>query len=179
MATGWTRPSAPAPDEAGSRAAVPAAPDRVGMNELLGRVLGSVRQGLIVAGPPHPVKFALYRDWDKVVAANPEVIHRRDPGLAIFRGIEIINRLQEADGNKFLFYFSPDRDKKYLKENSILRDAIYGQYMKNSRINYEDHIDLEMQPIFETYDGIHHTIYGNRKIATVLFEDLRRRGWIK
>ena len=36
---------------------------------------------------------------------------------------------------------------------------------------------LGMKPIYETYDGSHHTIAGNRKIAELIFADLKRRGY--
>ena len=55
---------------------------------------------------------------------------------------------------------------------------IFGAYMNSNGISFASHVALRLKPIYETYDGEHQTMYGNRVIAATLLNDLKEQGLI-
>jgi hypothetical protein len=150
---------------------------RTSLSDILVHLIAVARSSRLADGPPLPVKFIPFRDWDQKPYI-PYTFQNRDQGFGYFQGIKLISELQRRHNGKVLFYFSPFYNTRHdLTYLTVLND-IYGTYLTSNGIPFASHAALGLQPIYETYDGEHQTLYGNRAIAAILLNDLREQGLI-
>jgi len=141
---------------------------RVSPQDILTYLLGVERQSIIDDGPPFPVHI----NWGRQFASSSAPFTNPDPDFKYFNGIRLITEHQKRFGGKFLFYFSPIQ---MYRENSAYLQGLeetYGRFLSDHQIPYANHVDLDLKLNLETYDGVHQTIYGNRRIAQTLLQDL-------
>lgn len=124
--------------------------------------------------PPllYPVRYSHYRDW----VQNPSVTRDPDPTFGYFQGFALVADLQKRLGGKMFFFFTPQWDQKDDRAYIHGLDSIYGRYLSQHGIPYANYVPTGLRPIFETYDGVHSTVYGNRRIAGMIYLDLVARG---
>jgi hypothetical protein len=151
--------------------------ERTTLSNILLRLIVLARNSRIADGPPFPVKFIPFRNWE-VKPYVPYTAKHPDEGFGYFQGIKLIAQLQRQHGGKLLFYFSPFYDgRRDLTYINFLND-VFGAYLTDNGIPFASYVALELKPIYETYDGWHQTVYGNRVIAATLLNDLIERGLI-
>jgi hypothetical protein len=135
------------------------------------------RNSRIADGPPLPVKFVAYRNWDEKPYV-PYTFDNQDPGFGYFQGIKLISELQRQHNGKLFFYFSPFYNNRHDLTYITGLNNIFGAYMTSNGIPFASHVALKLKPIYETWDGQHQTMYGNRILAAALLKDLREQGLI-
>ena len=150
---------------------------RTTLSDILVRFIAVARRSRLADGPPLPVKFVPFRDWDQKPYA-PYTFENRDQGFGYFQGIKLISELQRRHNGKVFFYFSPLYNRRHDLIYLTGLNDIYGTYLTSNGIPFASHAALGLQPIYETYDGEHQTLYGNRIVAAILLNDLREQGLI-
>jgi len=164
----------------------PEQPDPVGpkprkatsINDLVANFLGELKSLSPANGMPHPVTFlASYRDFARP-PYSPHLFENPDPDFGYFQGFKLIAEMQRRSGRHFSFFFCPqwDRDTDLDYQNGLAK--IFGAYLQKDGIPFASYVPLKMTPIYETYDGYHHTVLGNRKIAEAIFHDLQTDGML-
>ena len=151
---------------------------RTTLKNVLIRALTIARESFKTDGPPLPVKFSPYRSWD----VKPYVAHsfeNPDPGFAYFQGVTIIAALQKRNGDKFYFYFSPQFDYRHDLAYIEGLNEVFGGYLAGHGIPFSSYVAMDLNPVSETYDGTHQTLYGNRIVARAILKDLRARGLVE
>ncbi len=170
-AHGWQPPAAlPA-----SRAAPATPANAVTLHDLLYGALVNVRRLYHKDGPPEPIEIGRFRDWK---TPHDEAKPIQDPGFGYFQGVTLIGRAQKEDGHALFFYLSPEFDKRADVAYQHAVDGEFGGYLQRADIPYLDLIAMPLTLNVETYDGLHQTVYGNRRIAVQLLQSLRRQGLI-
>jgi hypothetical protein len=169
---GWT----PAPAEPETIDLGPKPRPYTDLNDLIARGLVLLRTRLPVSGMPRPVALApANRDWTEPVY-SPHTFANPDPDFGYFQGFRLIAEMQKKLGKRFSFFFSP----QWVLENDIDYQNglsnVFGAYLKQDDIPFASYVSMKMKPVYETYDGYHHTLQGNRKIAKAIFDDLRHNG---
>jgi hypothetical protein len=151
---------------------------RTSLRDLTVRSLELLRSRLPVSGPPRPTALnPTYRSWAKP-DYTPHSFANPDPDLGYFQGFRLIADMQKRIGKKFAFFFCPqwehDSDIEY--QNGL--SDVFGAYLKQDNIPFASYVSMKMAPIDETYDGYHHTVQGNHKIAKAIFRDLEHDGFL-
>ncbi len=136
-----------------------------------------VARWLTHEGPPRPPEIRTIRRWRHAPDAKQPFVSP-DPDYAYFQGFRLMELMQQAHGGKFLFYYSPQYDKRTDSNYRKGLKEFYGGYLQRHGIPFVSHVALNLRPDYETYDGNHQTTYGNRRIAEALFQDLRGQGWL-
>jgi hypothetical protein len=150
---------------------------RTTLSDILVHFIAVARNSRLADGPPLPVKFVPFRDWDQKPYI-PYTFQNRDQGFGYFQGVKLISELQRRHNGKVFIYFSPFYNTRHdLTYLTALTD-IYGTYLTSNGISFASHAALGLQPIYETYDGEHQTMHGNRVLAAILLNDLTERGLI-
>jgi hypothetical protein len=150
---------------------------RTTLSDILVHFIAVARSSRLADGPPLPVKFVSFRDWGPYPYV-PYTFQNRDQGFAYFQGVKLISELQRRHNGKVFVYFSPFYNNRHnLTVLTALTD-IYGTYLTTNGISFASHTGLGLQPIYETYDGEHQTMYGNRIFAAILLNDLIEQGLI-
>jgi hypothetical protein len=150
---------------------------RTTLSDILVHFIAVARSSRLADGPPLPVKFVPFRDWGPYPYV-PYTFQNRDQGFAYFQGVKLISELQRRHNGKVFVYFSPFYNNRHdLTVLTALTD-IYGTYLTTNGISFASHTGLGLQPIYETYDGEHQTMYGNRVVAAILLDDLIEQGLI-
>jgi hypothetical protein len=170
---GWRPPDETTPSNDLSPSFQPR--QRTTLSDILVRLMTVARNSHITDGPPLPVKFIPYRDWTEKPYV-PYTFDNKDQGFAYFQGIKLISELQRQHNGKLFFYFSPFYNRRHDNTYITALNQIYGTYLTSNGISFASHVALELKPIYETYDGEHQTMYGNRLVAAVLLSDLREQG---
>ena len=150
---------------------------RTTLSDILVHFIAVARRSRPADGPPLPVKFVPFRDWDQKQYV-PYSFENRDQGFGYFQGIRLISELQRRHNGKVFFYFSPLYNGRHDLTLLTALNDIYGTYLTSNGIAFASHAALGLQPIYETYDGEHQTMYGNRVVAAILLNDLREQGLI-
>jgi hypothetical protein len=82
--------------------------------------------------------------------------------------------MQRHIDKKMFFYFTPQyfqsTDRSYL---GGIKD-VFGDYLAQNGIPFVSLIQFPLKPAYETPDGYHGTVFGNRKVAAALFDDLEK-----
>jgi hypothetical protein len=141
--------------------------------DLLGLTL---RNDLSFQAPSNPLVFAPdVNNWTQRqddVPSHP--FDNRDPDFGYFQGFRIIANMQRHIDKKMFFYFTPQyfqsTDRSYL---GGIKD-VFGDYLAQNGIPFVSLIQFPLKPAYETPDGYHGTVFGNRKVAAALFDDLEK-----
>ena len=146
------------------------------LSDLILRGLVFLHSRIPVNGMPRPIAFEpSYRDWNKAPYV-PHPFENPDPNFGYFQGFKLIAEMQRKIDEKFFFFFCPqwtyDTDLDY--QNGLTN--IFGAYLKESDIPFASYVSMKMRPIYETYDGYHHTVQANYRIATAIFNDFKNDG---
>jgi hypothetical protein len=184
----WTdRPRMMASDLIFGRDDSASAVRRATIGNLLVAAFAQARDNTRVEAPLLPIRFAPLRNWEVAARAEPrpssddvaEIANPSpDPGFAYSQGLTLISTLQRLHGGTFWFTAFPDYDRRGDAEAAATLTA-FGEYWRAHHVLFKSHVDLEMRPVYETYDGVHHTLYGNRIIAATLLSDLRASGLLE
>jgi hypothetical protein len=175
MEHGWKSPAeTPAPKDFPPRFQPR---QRTTLSDILVRSITVARNSWIADGPPLPVKFVPYRDWD-LKPYVPYAFDNPDAGFAYFQGVKLISELQRQHGGKLFFYFASLYGRRHDLTYITALNNTFGAYMTSNGISFASHVALGLKPIYETYDGEHQTMYGNRIIAATLLNDLKEQGLI-
>jgi hypothetical protein len=160
---------------------------RATVGNLLVAAFAQARDHSRVEAPLLPVRFPQLRNWDAVdrAKAHPasessvgDTHESPDPGFAYSQALRLISNLQRLHGGAFSFTVFPNYDRRD-DPQAAANAEVFGKYLRSHHAFFTSHIDLEMRPIYETYDGVHHTLYGNRIIAATLLADLRSAGLLE
>jgi len=173
---GWKRPPHVPPEVDYVVGPVPR--ERTSVLDLAEWLFANVEAAHLVPAIPRPVQYAVMREWT-LPKVYPAEFDNLDPDFAYFRGIRLIAELQRRNGGRFFFYFSPQWEHH--------ADAVYIEGLQNNFCAYMDmhgiphanYVPVEMRPVFETYDGYHQTLAGNRRIAQMIYEDLVTRNLLE
>ena len=146
--------------------------------DLLSLALQRLRTELPFQAPSRPLAFVPdIADWSRrrdSVPAHP--FASRDSDFGYFQGFRVFSTIQNHLGGKMFFYFTP----KYFEstDRSFTEGIanIFGGYLTKYDIPFVSHIDLPLKPVYETTDGYHTSVFGNRKVAAALFNDLQKAG---
>ena len=149
---------------------------RTSLHDLTVRGLELLKSQFPVSGPPRPPALnPNYRSWAKP-AYTPHSFANPDPNLAYFQGFKLLADMQKRIGKKFAFFFCPqwEHDSDIDYQNGL--SDIFGAYLRQDDVPFTSYVSMKMTPVYETYDGYHHTVQGNHKIAKAIFRDLERDG---
>ena len=82
--------------------------------------------------------------------------------------------MQRRATDKTFFFFVPqwDHATDFDYQKGLVDE--FGSYLKTRGIPFASYVPMDMEPISETYDGYHHTLMGNRRIAAAILRDLRQ-----
>jgi hypothetical protein len=150
------------------------------LDDLLALAISDVRNDWPFQAPSRPLAFVPdLVNWglrqDHVL---PYPFKNDDPDFAYFQGFRIFADMQAHLGQKMFFYFTPQyfqsADPYYMKGVT----EIYGGYLKMHDIPFASHLNLPLKPIYETPEGYHATVFGNRKVAAAVFHDLEQVGYL-
>lgn len=146
------------------------------INDILLRAIEWLRVQLPVQGIPKPLQFkpdlvdwASFRQTTSIFDPN---YHRDDPGFGYFQGFGLIATKQREIGKRMFFYFSPQyfyRNDTYYKRGL---DEVLGGWLTRNAIPFRSYVSLPLIPVYETVDGVHNSIAGNRKLAEAILNDL-------
>jgi hypothetical protein len=148
------------------------------LNDLILQGLARVRSRFAVDAMPRPVTFDPHppnRAWNLRPARVPaHDFVNPDAGFGYFQGIGLMAAMQRRSNDNMFFFFVPQwhfvTDLDYQK--GLLNE--FGSYLKMNGVPFASYVPMEMEPIRETYDGNHHTMMGNGRIAAAILRDLRQ-----
>lgn len=98
-----------------------------------------------------------------------------DPGFRYYQALALIAALQKRHGGKFLFYASPEYANRHNTAYTTTVNALMGNYAAGHGFDYLSLISFELRAVTETYEGLHQTDTGNRRIAEALLAALQAR----
>ena len=178
-AHGWNGEADAAAGPGAVAAAVTAtrSPPAAEFGDVLARGLLQLRHAAWADGMPRPLAYTEYRDW----SMPPQTYHafdNPDPGFGYFQGVRLIDLKQREFGGRTFVYFSPEWNLSYKPDYVEGVERTFGGYLRDHGIPSASFIGMRMKPITETYDGSHHTVAGNRRIAAALLQNLRQAGLI-
>ena len=144
----------------------------------IAQVLGAPRNRNAGLAHPQPVAYNTFRRWEP---QDPPITRfdNPDPGMRYFQGMALIAQMQRLHGGQLFFYHSPQFDHR---ADRVYVDGVtqeFARYLEAQGIAHTSLIDMPLAPITETYDGVHQTLYGNRKIAATLLERMLAQGVIR
>lgn len=144
--------------------------------DLLVRALGELRSAQPYPGIARPLVFAPdLVDWKlRPVNVAPHPFNNADADFRYFQGFQLLADMQKHSHGEMFFFFTPryfDAGDPYFVQG--VTDAFGGQLTKYG-IPFANHMDLPLKPVYETVDGNHGSIFGNRKIAAAVFNDLEK-----
>jgi hypothetical protein len=146
---------------------------RTTLSDILVRFFVVARQSRIVEGPPLPIRFETHRNWEERPYSMPP-----DPEFGYFQGVRLIAEIQRQHDGRLFFYFSSSFERKNnLTYNATLND-VFGSYLTEHGILFASYVALGLKPIYETYDGVHQTMYGNDVVARAILNDLKKHGLV-
>ncbi len=167
-----TEPGAVAAEVANTRSPPPAE-----FGDVLARGLLRLRHAAWAEGMPRPLAYTQYRDWT-IPPKTDKAFENPDPGFGYFQGVDLIARKQRESGGRTFVYFSPQWNLSFDPAYVAGIDEAFGGYLRNRGIPYMSLVGTRMTPITETYDGSHHTLTGNRRIAGALLQNLEKDGLV-
>jgi hypothetical protein len=144
--------------------------------DLLVRALSGLRTEQPFPGPSRPLVFAPdLVNWNlRPTSVSPHPFQNDDPDFSYFQGFQLLAEMQKHDNGKMFFFFTP----KYFESADpyFVRGVtdVFGGQLTKYGIPFANHIDLPLKPIYETVDGYHGSVFGNRKIAEAVFNDLEK-----
>lgn len=127
---------------------------------------------------PQPVRYATFRRWEPVFEPLTR-FDNPDPGFGYFQGVALMDEMQKRHGGRLFFYYSPQFDHRSDPVYQQGLDHEFGGYLRDRGVAYASLVNLPLKPITETYDGHHQTVYGNRKIANALVDQMQLQGLLK
>ncbi len=178
-AHGWNG-EAEASTEPGAVAAAVAdtrSPPLAELGDVLVRGLRLLRHAAWAEGMPRPLAYTEYRDWTTPPRTD-KAFENPDSGFGYFQGVDLIDLKQHEFGGKTFVYFSPQWTPSFDPAYVAGVDGVFGDYLREHGIAYASLVGMRMTPITETYDGSHHTLIGNRRIAAVLLQNLEKDGLV-
>jgi hypothetical protein len=170
---GWIPrpPAAPLPD-ADTR---PRTRPSTTLSDLIIRGLAVVRSLPAFDGMPRPVAFDFTnRAWARAEVVPPHPFVNPDADFAYFQGYRLFGAMQKRIGRATFFYFTPQWDWATDTSYQNGLTGIFGGYLAAAGIPFVSYVPMSLTPIRETYDGVHQTPFGNRRIATAVLDDLKR-----
>ncbi len=178
-AHGWNG-EAEASTELGAVAAAVAdtrSPPTAELGDVLARGLRLLRHAAWAEGMPRPLAYTEYRDWTTPPRTD-KAFENPDLGFGYFQGVDLIDLKQREFGGKTFVYFSPQWTPSFDPAYVAGVDDVFGGYLREHGIPYASLVSMRMTPITETYDGSHHTLTGNRRIAAALLQNLEKDGLV-
>ena len=171
---GWTQAHDSTPVQAPDLSAKYRASTSI--SDLLSLALSDLRAEQPYPSLSRPLVFAPdLVDW-KLRPTNvaPHTFQNPDPDFGYFQGFQLLADMQKRDNGKMFFFFTP----KYFESADpyFVRGVtdVFGGQLAKYGIPFANHIDLPMKPIYETVDGYHGSIFGNRNIAKAVLKDLEK-----
>ncbi len=152
-------------------------PPAAELGDVLARGLLKLRHSAWVEGMPRPLAYTQYRDWTTPPDTDRK-FENPDPGFGYFQGVDLIDRKQREFGGKTFVYFSPQWTPSFDPAYVEGIDDQFGGYLRHHDIPYVSLVGMRMTAITETYDGSHHTLTGNRRIAAALLQILEKDGLV-
>jgi hypothetical protein len=140
--------------------------------DLAVRGLSVLRARHIAEGGKRPIALTSLKGPGQSVP--PHHYENPDPDFAYFQGAAIVGNEQKSMGKRMLFYFSPQM--QFVDDPSTINgiDVAFGGYMREQGVPFLSLISTRMKLGEETYDGSHQTVYGNRRIAEILVDELQK-----
>jgi hypothetical protein len=127
---------------------------------------------------PLPVRYTMFRRWE--ASQSPLArFDNPDPGFRYFEGVRLMSEMQKLNGGKLFFYYSPQFDHRDDVAYNQGLNREFGGYMNDNGIAHTSLVSLPLEPVTETYDGDHQTVYGNRRIALAVLDQLQAQGLVK
>ncbi len=177
-AHGWNgQAEASAPGAIATAGADTRSPPAAELGDVLARGLLMLRHAAWAEGMPRPLAYTQYRDWTIPPQTYP-TFQNPDSGFEYFQGLRLIDLKQREFGGRTFVYFSPQWNLSFEPAYVAGVDHIFGGYLRDHGIPYVSLIGMRMKPITETYDGSHHTLLGNRRIAAALLQNLEKDGLV-
>ncbi len=152
-------------------------PPAAELGDVLARGLLKLRHAAWVDGMPRPLAYTQYRDWTTPPPTYP-TFQNPDAGFEYFQALRLIDIKQRKFGGRTFVYFSPQWNLSFEPAYVAGVDQIFGGYLRDHGIPHASLIGMRMAPITETYDGSHHTLTGNHRIAAALLQDLEKDGLV-
>jgi hypothetical protein len=145
------------------------------LSDLIQRGLAIVRSLPEFDGMPRPVAFDFTnRAWARSESVAPHPFDNPDRDFAYFQGYRLFGDTQKRIGRATFFYFSPQWDRATDTSYQKGLTDVFGEYLAAAGIPSASLVPMSLTPIRETYDGVHQTPFGNRRIAATILNDLRK-----
>lgn len=142
---------------------------------ILSSWIGKFRSAKLCDCRPHEVKFYPFTDSPVPGSMKPPA-QPYDMGYALVD--QIINKLQLKAGHRYIVYQFPRLE---MRNNPAMFKAFRGPYiaaLDKYGIPNVDLTDYPMRVGIDIYDTGHHTLYGNQKLAPLIFDYLEKGNFL-